>query len=299
MKDDTQKLTLPELSAIPREGGRIVMVTAYDAASARLAEAAGVDVILVGDSAAMTVLGHDSTVPVTVDEMLMLTRAVTRVARRALVVADMPFGSYQLSEEQALQNAIRFVKEAGADAVKLEGAGRTLTRISAILDAGIAAMGHVGLTPQSVTLLGGYRARGRTALEARRIYDEARALERAGCFSVVLEAIPAAVAARISEALTIPTFGIGAGASCDGQVLVWHDLLGLTDGHLPRFVKQYAQLAEAIRRAVEAYAADVRAGRFPEPQHTYTMPEHELARFESQLEAPDYRPVGTPITEES
>jgi 3-methyl-2-oxobutanoate hydroxymethyltransferase len=293
--DDTQKLTLPELSAIPREGGRIVMVTAYDASSARIAEAAGVDVILVGDSAAMTVLGHDSTVPVTMDEMLMLTRAVTRVARRALVVADMPFGSYQLSEEQALENAIRFVKEAGADAVKLEGAGRTLTRISAILDAGIAVMGHVGLTPQSVTLLGGYKARGRTALEARRIYDEARALERAGCFSVVLEAIPAVVAARISEALKIPTLGIGAGASCDGQVLVWHDLLGITEGHLPRFVKQYAQLAGTIRQAVEAYATDVRAGRFPDTQHTYAMPEQELARFESELEEPEYRPIGTPI----
>jgi 3-methyl-2-oxobutanoate hydroxymethyltransferase len=275
-------MTLPELAAIPRNGSRIVMVTAYDASSARIAEAAGVDVILVGDSAAMTVLGHDSTVPVTVDEMLMLTRAVTRVARRALVVADMPFGSYQVSESEALASAIRFVKEANADAVKLEGAGRTLTRISAILDAGIPVMGHVGLTPQSATLLGGYRARGRTAAEARRIFDEARALERAGCFAVVLEAIPAPVASRISEALTVPTIGIGAGAACDGQVLVWHDLLGLTAGHVPRFVKPYAALSGITQQAIESYAADVRDGRFPGPDQSYQMPEQELARFESQ-----------------
>jgi len=280
---DSQKLTLTEIAELPRQGKRIAMVTAYDAASARLADAAGLDVLLVGDSAAMTVLGHDSTVPVTMEEMLMLTRAVARVTRRALVVADMPFGSYQLSEDEAVRNAVRFVKDAGADAVKLEGAGRTLTRISAILDAGIPVMGHVGLTPQSVTLLGGYKARGRTAAEARRILDEARALERVGCFAVVLEAIPASVAAAISESLKIPTIGIGAGSSCDGQVLVWHDLLGMTSGHLPRFVKEYAHLSETIRQALEAYATDVREGRFPESQHTYAMPDQELARFESQL----------------
>jgi 3-methyl-2-oxobutanoate hydroxymethyltransferase len=283
MSETAKKVSLPDLADIVRAGGRIAMVTAYDASSGRLADAAGVDIILVGDSAAMTVLGHESTLPVTVDEMLMLTRAVTRVARRAFVVADLPFGSYQLGEQEALENAIRFIKEAGADAVKLEGAGRTLTRISAILDAGIAVMGHVGLTPQSVTLLGGYKARGRTAAEARRIYDEARALERAGCFAVVLEAIPAALAAHISDALTVPTIGIGAGPSCDGQVLVWHDLLGLTPGHLPRFVKQYVDLAAATLDAVQGYVADVRAGTFPEAQHTYGMPEEELERFESQL----------------
>jgi len=260
-----------------------VMVTAYDAVSARLAEAAGVDVILVGDSAAMTVLGHESTVPVTMDEMLMLTRAVTRVTRRALVVADMPFGSYQLSEEHALVNAVRFVKEGNADAVKLEGAGRTLTRISAILDAGIAVMGHVGLTPQSVTLLGGYKARGRTAVEARRIYDEARAIERAGCFAVVLEAIPAPIAAHITNALKVPTIGIGAGGACAGQVLVWHDLLGLTTGHVPRFVKRYADLSRTILDALEAYIADVRSSAFPDDSHAYTMPDEELARFEAQV----------------
>jgi 3-methyl-2-oxobutanoate hydroxymethyltransferase len=281
--DDIRKIALPDLADIRHGGGRIAMVTAYDASSARLADAAGIDIILVGDSAAMTVLGHDSTVPVTLDEMLMLTRAVTRVVRRALVVADMPFGSYQVGEEQAVANAIRFVKEAGADGVKLEGAGRTLTRIGGIHDAGIPVMGHVGLTPQSVKLLGGYKARGRTAAEARRIFDEARALERAGCFAVVLEAIPAAVAAHISTALKVPTIGIGAGASCDGQVLVWHDLLGLTPGHLPRFVKQYADLSATIRAALETYAAEVRSGTFPDAARTYSMPEQELARFESQM----------------
>src|SRR6185436_18335517 len=262
--DRVRKMTLPELAELTAAGRRIAMVTAYDASSARIADAAGVEIILVGDSAAMTVLGHESTVPVSVEEMLMLTRAVTRVPRHALVVADMPFGSYQPGEDQALLNAIKFIKDAGADAVKLEGAGRTLTRIGAILDAGIPVMGHVGLTPQSASLAGSYKARGRTAAQARRIFDEARALERAGCFAVVLEAIPAPVAAHISEALQIPTIGIGAGARCDGQVLVWHDLLGLTSGHVPRFVKQYADLNATILDALQAYGADVRAATFPD-----------------------------------
>ena len=278
----SDKTTLPDLAAMTAAGTRIAMVTAYDASSARLAEAAGIDILLVGDSAAMTVLGHDSTVPVTMDEMLMLVRAVTRTARRPLVVADMPFGSFQLSEDQALENAVRFIKEARADAVKLEGAGRTLTRIRAILDAGIPVMGHVGLTPQSATLLGGYRARGRTAAEARRILDEARALEQVGCFAVVLEAIAAPVAARISDALAVPTIGIGAGPSCDGQVLVWHDLLGITPGRRPRFVKPYAELGAATIAALRDYIAEVRRGTFPGPDHTYGMPDDELDRFESR-----------------
>jgi 3-methyl-2-oxobutanoate hydroxymethyltransferase len=280
---DTRRLTLTDVQEMGRTHQRIAMVTAYDASSARLADAAGVDIILVGDSAAMTVLGHGSTLPVSIDEMLMLTRAVTRVAGHAFVVADMPFGSYQPGEEEALRNAIRFIKDAGADAVKLEGAGRTLTRIGAILDAGIPVMGHVGLTPQSAALSGGYKARGRTAVEARRIADEARALERAGCFAVVLEAIPDAVASHISDALKIPTIGIGAGPSCDGQVLVWHDLLGLTPGHVPRFVKQYADLKAAVAGALQAYVADVKAGTFPAAEHTYAMPDAELARFAAQL----------------
>jgi 3-methyl-2-oxobutanoate hydroxymethyltransferase len=280
---DIPKLRVNDLSDMARSRTRIAMVTAYDASSARLADRAGVDVILVGDSASMTVLGHESTIPVTLDEMLMFTRAVTRVVQHAFVVADMPFGSYQPGEDEALRNAIRFVKEAGADAVKLEGAGRTLTRIGSILDAGIPVMGHVGLLPQSAALGEGYKARGRTAADARRILEEARALERAGCFAVVLEAIPAAVAAHISDALKIPTIGIGAGPSCDGQVLVWHDLLGLTPGHVPRFVKPYADLKSTIAGALEGYVGDVRSGSFPAAEHTYAMPDAELARFESQL----------------
>ena len=281
--NDPDRLTLAGLTELVHHGKRIAMVTAYDASSAALADQAGLDIILVGDSAAMTILGHDSTLPVTMDEMLLLTRAVTRGGRRAFVVADMPFGAYQTGEDEALRNAIRFVKDAGADAVKLEGAGRTLTRIGAILDAGIPVMGHVGLTPQSASLAGSYKARGRTAAEARRIFDEARALERAGCFAVVLEAIPAQVAARITEALKIPTIGIGAGPSCDGQVLVWHDLLGLTRGHVPRFVKPYADLGATVLDALQRYAADVRTSSFPDESHTYGMPAEELARFESQI----------------
>ena len=280
---ETERLTLANLTDLVHHGKRIAMVTAYDASSAALADAAGLDIVLVGDSAAMTILGHDSTLPVTMDEMLMLTRAVVRGVRRAFVVADMPFGTYQTGEDDALRNAIRFVKDAGADAVKLEGAGRTLTRIGAILDAGIPVMGHVGLTPQSASLAGSYKARGRTAADAKRIYDEARALERAGCFAVVLEAIAAPVAAHITEALKIPTIGIGAGAACDGQVLVWHDLLGLTRGHVPRFVKEYADLAGTVQDALQRYAADVRNSTFPDDAHTYGIPAEELARFESQI----------------
>jgi 3-methyl-2-oxobutanoate hydroxymethyltransferase len=264
----------------------IAMITAYDAPSGRLADAAGADVILVGDSAAMTVLGHDSTVPATMEEMLVLTRATKRGAHRPLVVADMPFGSFQVSDETAVTNAIRFVKEAGAAAVKIEGAGTMLSRVHAIAGAGVPVMGHIGLTPQSATALGGFKAQGRTAEKARRLLDDALALEAAGCFALVLEAVPAPVAARITEALSIPTIGIGAGAGCDGQVLVWHDLLGLYDGQSPRFVKQYANLAAEIQKAVEAYVADVRKHRFPEEQHTYSMPEDELALFEEALPHP-------------
>ena len=278
------KLPLPELMELKRRGEKIVMVTAYDAPSARLADAAGVELILVGDSAAMVMLGHDSTVPATMDEMLMLTRAVTRGASRPLVVADMPFGSFQVSDEDALENAIRFLKEAGADAVKVEGAGATLSRVQALVGAGVPVMGHIGLTPQSATMLGGFKAQGRTAEKARRLVDDALALEAAGVFALVLEAVPAPVAARITKLLRIPTIGIGAGVDCDGQVLVWHDLLGLYEGHAPRFVKQYADLAAVITEAVGTYVEDVRERRFPEEQHTYSMPEEELELFEAALE---------------
>jgi len=278
------KLAITELADFKARRQPIVMVTAYDAPSGRLADEAGADLVLVGDSAAMTVLGHDSTVPATMDEMIVLTRAVTRGARRPLVIADMPFGSFQVSDTDAVENAIRFVKEAGADAVKLEGAGPTLTRVAAIVGAGIPVMGHVGLTPQSATMLGGFKAQGRTAEKAAQLLDDARALEAAGCFSIVLEAVPAPVADEITGRLSIPTIGIGAGPECDGQVLVWHDLLGLYEGRSPRFVKRYADVGSEISRALEAYAEDVRTGRFPEEQHTYAMQEEELAVFEEALE---------------
>ena len=270
------KLTLPELATMKRRGDKIVMVTAYDAPGARLAEQAGIDILLVGDSAGMVVLGHEGTVPVTMEEMLFLTRAVARAAERPLVVGDMPFGSYHVSDEDAVRNAIRFVKEAGADVIKLEGAGPSLSRARAIVSAGIGVMGHVGLTPQSETVLGGYKTQGRTASKARQLLGDALALEAAGCFAVVLEAVPAPVAARITEALTVPTIGIGAGAECDGQVLVYHDLLGLTEGRAPRFVKRYANLAEEIRRALTTYAEEVRTGVYPAEEHTYAMPDEEL-----------------------
>jgi 3-methyl-2-oxobutanoate hydroxymethyltransferase len=286
------KLAVPELAEMKARRQPIVMITAYDAPSGRLADEAGADLILVGDSAAMTVLGHDSTVPATMDEMVVLTKAVTRGARRPLVIADMPFGSFQVSDAAALEHAIRFVKEAGADAVKLEGAGPTLSRVQAIVGAGIPVMGHVGLTPQSATMLGGFKAQGRTAEKAAQLLSDARALEAAGCFSIVLEAVPAPVATEVTRRLLIPTIGIGAGTETDGQVLVWHDLLGLYEGSSPRFVKRYADLATTIRDAVGAYAADVRERRFPEDVHTYAMPDEELAAFRAAVGADE--PVEAP-----
>jgi len=277
------KLPLTELAELKRRGQKLAMVTAYDFPSGRIADEAGVELVLVGDSAGMVVLGNESTVPVTMEELLMLTRAVTRGAKRPLVVADMPFGSFQVSDEVAVDNAVRFVKEASADAVKLEGAGPTLSRVQAIVGAGVPVMGHVGLTPQSATMLGGFKAQGRTAEKAVRLFEDALALEAAGCFAIVLEAVPAAVAARMTEALHVPTIGIGAGAACDGQVLVWHDLLGLYAGKAPRFVKRYADLATEAKRALESYVDDVREGRFPEEQHTYAIPDEELDAFESWL----------------
>jgi 3-methyl-2-oxobutanoate hydroxymethyltransferase len=278
------KLPLPSLLEMKQAHRPIVMLTAYDAPSARLAEAAGIDILLVGDSAAMVVLGHDGTVPVTMDEMIFMTKSVSRAVRVPIVIGDLPFGSYQASDEEAVHNAVRFVKEAGTDAVKLEGAGRMLGRVRAIVDSGIPVMGHIGLTPQSATALGGYRAQGRTAETARRLYDDALALQEAGCFAIVLESVPASVAARISRALRIPTIGIGAGVGCDGQVLVYHDMLGLTQGHVARFVKRYADLSTVIREAMEAYAADVRSGAYPEDRHTYKIPAEELAAFDRSLE---------------
>jgi len=281
------KLPLPRLAEMKVNGEKIVMVTAYDAPGARFAEDAGIDIVLVGDTAAMVVLGYEgTTVPVTMEEMLFLTRTVVRAARRPIVVGDMPFGSYQVSDEAAVENAIRFFKEAGADAVKLEGAGPSLSRVRTIVGAGIPVMGHVGLTPQSATMLGGFKTQGKTASAAERLVDDALALEQAGCFAVVLEAVPSPVAAEITRRLEVPTIGIGAGPDCDGQVLVYHDLLGLSEGHLPRFVKRYANLSREIRDALEAYAHDVRTSAFPEEQHTYEMPAEELEGFERTMRRP-------------
>lgn len=278
---EIRKVSLTDLVRMKRQGEKIVAVTAYDAPSGRLADVAGIECVLVGDSAAMTTFGRDSTVSATMDEMLMLTRAVVRGVRRALVIADMPFGAYQVSDVSAVEHAIRFVKDAGADAVKLEGAGTSTDRVAAIAAAGIPVVGHLGLTPQSVTLLGGYIAQGRSADHAVRLCNDAIALERAGCVAIVLEAVPAAVASHISSTVRVPTIGIGAGASCDGQILVWHDLLGLSDGHVARFVKRYAALRDEILVALRDYASDVRAARFPEDRHTYAMPKAELDLFEA------------------
>ncbi len=277
------KLPLPELAEMKRRGEKIVMVTAYDAPSGRLADTAGVDVILVGDSSGMVVHGRESTVPVTLDEIVFMTQWVTRGAKRPLVVADMPFGSYEESDEQAVRNAVRLVKEGGADAVKLERGGTTVARARAIVGAGIPVMGHVGLTPQTATVLGGFKAQGRTAEQARQLVDDALALQDAGCFAIVLEAVPPAVAEAATKALAVPTIGIGAGGVTDGQVLVWHDMLGFYEGRAPRFVKRYADLGAVVTEALARYADDVRTGAFPEEQHTYAMPEEELQAFAAPL----------------
>jgi len=283
MSEQREALALPEVAAMKRAGTKIVMVTAYDHPSARLASEAGIDLILVGDSAGNNILGYETTVPVSMDEAVMLTSAVARAKPRALVIGDMPFGSFQASDIEAVENAVHLVK-AGADAVKLEGAGPMVSRVRAIVDAGIPVMGHLGLTPQTATNLGGMKAQGRTAIAARRLLHDARQLEAAGCFALVLEAVPAQVASRVTRALTIPTIGIGAGPSCDGQVLVWHDLLGINEGVAPRFVKRYADVAGEIRRGLTAFAADVRAGTYPAEEHEYKIAADELRAFEADLQ---------------
>jgi 3-methyl-2-oxobutanoate hydroxymethyltransferase len=273
-------MTLPRLHEKKRLGEPIVMVTAYDFPSARAAEAAGVDLVLVGDSGAMTVLGHPSTVAVEVDEMLVLAKATRRGLTTPFLVVDLPFGSYELSDEQAIGTALRFVKEAGADAVKLEGGSeRSVARARAIVSAGIPVMGHVGLTPQTSTALGGYRAQGRTGQAAARIAREALALQDAGSFSIVFEAMPSAVAAEIMPQMEAVVIGIGAGPATDGQVLVFHDLLGIRHGLGARFVKRYANLQDEMDAGVAAFAADVRARRYPAPEHDYSIDPGELERF--------------------
>ena len=279
-------MTLPLLMEKKRLGEPIVMVTAYDYPSARAAEAAGVDLVLVGDSAATTILGHSATTPVELTDMLVLARAVRRGLHTPLLIGDLPFGSYEVSDEQAITTALRMVKEAGCEVVKLEGGGEaSVSRASAIIGAGIPVMGHVGLTPQTSTALGGWKAQGRTARAAARIAAEALALQEAGCFALVFEAIPSAVTEEIMPSIEIPVIGIGAGPATDGQVLVFHDLLGIRDGLGPRFVKRYANLQQEMNAGVSAFAEDVRARRYPGPEHTYKIDPAELAELQERLES--------------
>jgi 3-methyl-2-oxobutanoate hydroxymethyltransferase len=253
----------------PENAKKIVCLTAYDYPTARLLDEAGVDLILVGDSVAMVALGYDSTLPVTIEEMLHHARAVRRGVKHALVVADMPFGSYHADTAESLRNAVRFVKEAGVEAVKVEGGERRLELIARLTEAEIPVMGHVGLTPQSVNALGGYRVQGKTTDSAEQLLRDARAVEAAGAFAIVLEAVPRELAAQITRELRIPTIGIGAGPDCDGQILVVHDLLGLTFAPTPKFARQYADLGETISSAVRQYADDVRGGGFPSDSESY------------------------------
>ncbi len=263
------KITVPQIVEKKRRGEVITAVTAYDFPTARLADEAGVEILLVGDSLGTVVLGYDSTLPVTMADMLHHTRAVTRARPGALVVADMPFMSYQASDEQATRNAGRLVQQGGAEAIKLEGGERVAAAVRRIVDAGIPVIGHLGLTPQSVLAFGGYRVQARGEADQERLLKEAVALQQAGCFSLVLEGIPSRLGAAVSRELAIPTIGIGAGPQCAGQVLVRHDLLGLHQGHVPRFVRRYAELGEAMRGAFERFVADVRERRFPSERESY------------------------------
>mgnify|MGYP001596740767 CR=1 FL=1 len=274
-----RRLNLGDLTTKKNAGEPIVMVTAYDYPSAQIVEAAGVDIVLVGDSAAMTVLGYDSTVPVTVDEMLTLTKAVRRGLGRPLLVGDLPFGSYEISDEQAVITAQRFVKEAGCDLVKIERGGTSVDRARALVAAGIPVVGHVGLTPQTAVSLGGYRAQGRTVETALALRDDALALQDAGCAMLVIEAVPREVTELIMPLMRIPVIGIGAGPATDGQVLVFHDLLGIYDGPAARFVKRYANVREASVAGVAEYAREVREREYPAPEHEYAMPDAEAQRL--------------------
>ncbi|HMJ32867.1 MAG TPA: 3-methyl-2-oxobutanoate hydroxymethyltransferase [Baekduia sp.] len=277
-------MTLPRMAEKKKQGEPLVMVTAYDYPSALAVDQANVDLVLVGDSGAMTVLGYPSTVAVELDELLVLAKAVRRGLTTPFLIGDLPFGSYEVSDEQAVTTAFRFVKEAGCDAVKLEGGGAvSVARARAIVGAGIPVMGHVGLTPQTSTALGGYRAQGRTAEAAQRVAQEALALQEAGCFSVVFEAIPSAVAAAVMPRMEALVIGIGAGPATDGQVLVFHDLLGIREGRGARFVQRYADILDEMVAGVAAYAHDVRSRRYPSPDHGYSIPDEELAAFHRAL----------------
>jgi len=281
---DRVAMTLPRLLEMKENGEPIVMVTAYDYPSATVAEAAGVDLVLVGDSAANVVLGYDRTDLVSIEEMIVLGKAVRRGLRTPLMIADMPMGSYEASDELAVTSAQRLIKETGAQTVKLEAGGVSAQRARAIVAAGIPVMGHLGLTPQTATALGGYKAQGKSAKAAIRMYEDAFALQEAGCFAVVFEAVPADIATTIAARLDVVTIGIGAGSGTSGQVLVFHDLLGITTGHMAKFVKQYADVHAEMVAAVGHYAEEVRGGSFPGPEHVYAIDEEELAEFRRHVD---------------
>jgi 3-methyl-2-oxobutanoate hydroxymethyltransferase len=281
-----RKLTVPDVVAMKRDGKRITMMTAYDAAFARLVDKAGIDILLVGDSAGMVVLGHPNTVPVTMDDMVRMAAAASRGATRPVLVGDMPFGSYQTGTQDALRNAARFLKEAGMDAVKIEGGHETVDTVRALVDNGISVMAHVGLTPQRVAMLGGFKTQARSARAARRLIDDAVALEDAGAFSIVLESIPSPVAAIVTERLSIPTIGIGAGPDCDGQVLVLHDVLGLYGDFKPKFAKRYADIGTQVIDALRTFDEEVRRGTFPDAEHSFTMKDEELDKLRQGLARP-------------
>lgn len=291
-ESDAKKITVPHIRG--RKGGSpIKALTAYDYPSARLVDEAGFDIILVGDSLAQTVLGYDSTLPVTLDEMIAHTRAVRRAARRALIVGDMPFGTYQDSSEQAVASAIRFVKEGGAEAVKIEGGARRAHIVKAIVDAEVPVMCHIGLTPQSLLRMGGYRVQGKTLEAARELIEDAIALERAGAFSIVLEGIPAEISRLITNRISIPTIGIGAGVDCDGQILVFTDLVGLTFGHTAKFVRQYTDVKAIVSDALKQFGDDVTAHRFPADKESYHLPDGVVVEVEDEqtLSMPPLGPI--------
>jgi 3-methyl-2-oxobutanoate hydroxymethyltransferase len=267
-----EKVNAPSLKASKQRGERLVCLTAYDFPTARIVDEAGIDIILVGDSLGNVVLGYGNTVPVTLDEILIHLKAVRRAVQRALLVADMPYGSFHTGADDAVRNALRLVKEGGAEAVKLEGGHKRVQLVKRLVDEEIAVMGHIGLTPQSINKLGAYRVQGKTAAAARQLLDDARALEDAGAFAIVLEVVPREIASLITESISIPTIGIGAGAGCDIQVLVLHDMLGLSFGKLARFVRPYANLHEVMTEAVTRYADDVRNGTYPSEDESYALP---------------------------
>ena len=279
-----RKMTVPDVVQMKRDGRKIAMITAYDVAFARLVDQAGVDITLVGDSLGMVMLGHPTTVPVTMDDMVRHAAAVSRGTKHALLIGDMPFGSYQASREDALRNASRFLKEAGMDTVKLEGGREVVETARALVENGIAVMAHVGLTPQRVAQLGGFKVQAKGADAARRLIDDCVSLEEAGCFAIVIESVPAPVAALATARVSIPTIGIGAGPSCYGQVLVLHDLLGLFGEFKPKFAKRYAELGPIVVEAVERYGREVREGSFPDAEHSFTMKESEREALERALD---------------